>query len=136
MDEQQRRETGRRIRQLRADLGLSQEELGAAIGAAKSTVSGFETGTAGISRVAGALAKALGTTTDYLLGLTENPLPPDEDEEAHVRDRLRDAVLEEFERLDEYDRRALYQIAVALRLAHDQRGPNIAEPRRAKPDPG
>ena len=122
MDKAQRKLAGQRVRLLRKDMGLGQEELGALIGVSNSTISGIETGFSGITRVADKLAQALGTTTDYLYGLSDNPLPVDDDTEpAAEGDPVRAAVLAEFERLDDVDRRALYQIAITLRLAREQR---------------
>ena len=102
MDESQRRRAiGRRVELLRNDLGWTQEELGQRVGLAKSTISGIETGSSGITRSADRLAKALGTTTDYLFLLTDNPLPPDETEDdGSLASPLRTAILDELERLD------------------------------------
>lgn len=114
--------TSKRVRLLRNDLGLSQAEVGQRVGVAKSTISGIERGTQGISGVADKLAKALGTTTDYLFGLSDNPLPADDNElDEPDRDPLRDALLAEYDRLDEIDRQVLYQMAVTLRLARERR---------------
>lgn len=125
MDAKQRRETGKRIRLLRNDLGWSQSDLAQRLGIGVSTVSGFERGASGIARVAGELAQALGTTTDYLYGLSDNPLPP-EDEPAPP-DPLRDVILSEFDQLDEAERRALVEIAVTLRLMSQRRGSRVIE---------
>lgn len=114
--------TGRRVKLLRNDLGLSQEELGRAVGVAKTTISGIERDAQGIGGVAQKLAAALGTTTDYLLMATGNPLPPEETATEDERDALRGAIMSEYERLEEVDRRALYEIAVTLRLAKERRG--------------
>ena len=127
MDKQQRRLTAKRIRQLRDDLGWDQEELGKRIGVAKQTISGYETGRAGISRIADRIAHALGTTTDYLYGLTDNPLPPNEDEDDQPPAPLRTAILDELERLDEIDQQILYQMAMTLRLARERRSPRVIQ---------
>lgn len=60
---------GKRIKDLRISRGISQQELGDAIGVTKVSVCGYETGT----RLPGLdtfveLANAFDTTTDYLLG--------------------------------------------------------------------
>jgi len=127
MDKQQRRLTAKRIRQLRDDLGWDQEELGKRTGVAKQTISGYETGRAGISRIADRIAHALGTTTDYLYGLTDNPLPPNEDEDDQPPAPLRTAILDELERLDEIDQQILYQMAMTLRLARERRSPRVIQ---------
>lgn len=124
MDEKQRRKAvGRRVEMLRNDLDWTQEELGERVGLAKSTISGIETGAHGISRSADRLAKALGTTTDYLFGLTDNPLPPDDEEEDEPRaaNPVREALHVEIDQADEIDQQVLYQMAVTLRLARERR---------------
>ncbi len=60
---------GKRVKELRIEKGLSQQELGLAIGVTKVSVCGYENGT----RVPSLenlvkIAEALATTTDYLLG--------------------------------------------------------------------
>lgn len=60
---------GDRIRELRNKLGLSQSELGDKIETDGSVISRWETNKARVSqRYIVKLAKALGTSTDYLLG--------------------------------------------------------------------
>jgi len=107
-------------------LGWTQEELGRRVGLAKSTISGIETGTSGITRSADRLAKALGTTTDYLFLLNDNPLPPD-DEIAQQDAPLRTTILDEIERLDEIDQQIIYQMAMTLRLARERRNPRVIQ---------
>ena len=60
---------GKRLKELRIEKGLSQQELGDAIGVTKVSICGYETGTRipNIEKLA-ALAEELETTTDYLLG--------------------------------------------------------------------
>lgn len=125
MDAKQQRETGRRIRLLRDDLGWNQTDLAQRLGVGTSTVSGFERGASSIARVASKLAQALGTTTDYLYGLSDNPLPTED--ELPPRDPLRDVILNEFDQLDEAERRALVEIAVTLRLLRQRRGSRVIE---------
>lgn len=123
MDDQQRRLTAKRIRQLRDDLGWTQTDLAERLGVAKQTISGFETGRGGISRLADRLAQALGTTTDYLYGLTDNPLPPNDEveDERPPANPIRDAIMSEMDHADEIDQQVLYQMAVTLRLARERR---------------
>lgn len=67
---------GTRIAERRLLLGYSQEELAALIGTSQKMISRYETGMEpGASKVR-ALAQALNTSTDYLLGLTDNPDRP------------------------------------------------------------
>lgn len=60
---------GKRVRELRIKRGLSQQDLGLAVGVTKVSICGYENG----SRVPNLdklvkIAEALETTTDYLLG--------------------------------------------------------------------
>ena len=65
---------GDRIKELRTKLGLSQSELGNRIDTDGSVISRWETNRARVSqRYIVKLAKALGTSTDYLLGETNEP---------------------------------------------------------------
>ncbi len=124
MDDQQRRLTAKRIKQLRDDFDWTQGELANRLGVKKQTISGFETGRSGISRIADRLAQVLGTTTDYLYGLTDNPLPPNDEEEDDERPPVnaeRDALLAEYDRLDDLNQRALHEMAVTLRLTQERR---------------
>ena len=67
--------TGERIKQLRLELGLTQEELGAKLGVQRAAVQKYEKGTVkNIKRDALLrLAEILGTTPEYLLGWDEMP---------------------------------------------------------------
>ena len=60
---------GKRIKDLRIEKGLSQQELGDMIGVTKVSICGYENGTRIPSLESfGLLADVFGTTTDYLLG--------------------------------------------------------------------
>ena len=65
-----------RLKKLRESKGYSQKELGTISGVDASLISRYEQGerTPTVDNLT-SLAKALETTTDYLLGLTDNPLP-------------------------------------------------------------
>jgi transcriptional regulator with XRE-family HTH domain len=68
---------GRRIAQRRAALQMSQEDLAHAIGSSQNQVSRYERGVnVPTGDVLVALADALETTADYLLGRTEDPTRP------------------------------------------------------------
>lgn len=60
---------GKRVRELRMERGLSQQELGLAIGVTKVSICGYENGTRlpNLEKLI-KLAETLETTTDYLLG--------------------------------------------------------------------
>lgn len=60
---------GKRVRDLRVQKGLSQQELGMTIGVTKVSICGYESGTRipNLEKL-GKLADALETTTDYLIG--------------------------------------------------------------------
>lgn len=69
--------TGERIKQLRLQDKLSQEELGLRIGVQKAAIHKYETGlVVNLKRkTLDKLASALNTTPAYLLGLDDSPLP-------------------------------------------------------------
>lgn len=60
---------GKRVKELRIEKGLSQQELGSAIGVTKVSIWGYENGTRlpNLEKLV-KLADALETTTDFLLG--------------------------------------------------------------------
>lgn len=63
-----------RIRQLREQQGLSQEQLALEAGTSQRQISKYETGkNEPTAHVLFALAATLNTTSDYLLGRTDNP---------------------------------------------------------------
>ncbi len=60
---------GKRIKDMRIEKGLSQQELGELLGVTKVSVCGYENGTRTPSlETFNLLADVFGTTTDYLLG--------------------------------------------------------------------
>ena len=67
---------GKRVRQLRRELRLSQEELGSRVGVHTNTVSHWERGVIPNMKKILELAKVLGTTSTYLLGETDEPSRP------------------------------------------------------------
>ena len=68
--------TGERIKQLRKDLGLSADELGAMIGKDRSTIYRYERGEIENATVdvIPRLAKALQTTPQYIVGWDNKPM--------------------------------------------------------------
>ncbi|NLU49253.1 MAG: helix-turn-helix transcriptional regulator [Syntrophomonadaceae bacterium] len=68
---------GDRLRQLREEHDLTQEQLGKVLNVKKAAVSKYETGyTVPDSETLKKLASFFGVSTDYLLGLTDDPTPP------------------------------------------------------------
>lgn len=68
--------TGARIRERREALQLSQLALAYKIGSTPTQIFRYEKGTNDpTGRILAALAIALNTSTDYLLGLTDDPAP-------------------------------------------------------------
>lgn len=66
-----------RIRALREDKDLKQKQLAAAIGVSQRTYSYYENGQRMLPpEVLCALADFYGTSTDYLLGRTDDDAPP------------------------------------------------------------
>ena len=81
--------TGERIKQLRLERGLTQEELGAKLGVQRAAVQKYEKGTVkNIKRDALIrLAEILGTTPEYLLGWDEMPknvIPVSDEQFVHI----------------------------------------------------
>lgn len=66
---------GKRLRTLRERKGYTQEELADAMGTSQRTVSAWENGQTPNGEMVAKLARELRTSTDYLLGLTDNPTP-------------------------------------------------------------
>jgi transcriptional regulator with XRE-family HTH domain len=67
---------GYRITQRRTLLGYSQEELADMVGTSQKMISLYEKGSVPNGLKLRSLAEALQTTTDYLLGMTDNPDRP------------------------------------------------------------
>lgn len=66
----------KRVRELREKTGLSRKEFAESIGEYPGTYSAWENASMGGSGSIPKLALCLGTTTDYLFGLTDDPKPP------------------------------------------------------------
>ena len=111
---------GKRIRILRQDLDLNQAELvtalekhGIAVG--RSYISELERSDKVPSgTVLAGLARVLGTTTDYLLLLTEDPNPPHEQEEQQIEDALARELLTVYMTLAADKKAMLLYLAKAL----------------------
>ena len=71
-----------RIKELRQSRGLTLEQVADVVGVGKSTVRKWETGMIANMRrdKIASLAKALGTTPEYLMGWTEEKISPHEPE--------------------------------------------------------
>ena len=69
---------GERIRAMRLALGLTQKQLGAAVGVSKQAIQNVEVGRreTTITRAI-AIARVLNTTVEYLAGVTDNPSRPE-----------------------------------------------------------
>lgn len=69
---------GDRIKLLRGKRGLSQEDMATKLAMKRANFSSYENDrNVPPSNVLSKIADILGTSTDYLLGKTENPLPAD-----------------------------------------------------------
>ena len=126
---------GKRVRILRNDLRMEQKEV-----AALASVYGVQVSQATISRIErdviepnavtiAALARALGTTTDYLLMLSDDPVPPGEDEAEPVK-ALRDGparyeVSELLSLLNAMPAEDVDHLLYVARLMRDARAPRI-----------
>ena len=111
---------GKRVRLLRQDAGISQKELVQrlankyGIRISRGYMSQIESqGKIPSSEVIVALAKELGTTTDYLLLLTDNPFPPSDNVEYMSEEA--DEVARIVDELPPAKRRELLEIARTMR---------------------
>lgn len=79
--------TGQRIKQLRVQKGLSQEQLGNMVGVKKAAINKYESGlVVNIKRsTILKLANVLESDPVYLLGLTEEALAPPGDERSRIQ---------------------------------------------------
>lgn len=67
----------KRIRELRDDADKKQHEIAKYLGISQTGYSKYEVGTNDVpTAVLIALAKYYKVSTDYILGLTDNPIPP------------------------------------------------------------
>lgn len=82
--------TGKRIRALRFDLGMTQVEVGRLIGKSSGYMSMLEADDVpGVSAIIlKEIAGILGTTVDYLVLATDDPLPPPEELREEVPDHI------------------------------------------------
>lgn len=106
---------GDRVKRLREGYEYSQSQLALHSGVDPSLISRIERGIRPNVYVetAGALARALNTSTDYLLGLTARPFPPQQFPEPGTE--LEYALLERFRKLSEEQQRlALAQVDLLL----------------------
>lgn len=79
-----------RLRALRKEKKLSQEELARLVDSTKPTISNYENEhSTPPTEMLVKLAKKLNTTTDYLLGITDNPNPPNDKLSKHEIAELR-----------------------------------------------
>ncbi|OMF35245.1 hypothetical protein BK133_11070 [Paenibacillus sp. FSL H8-0548] len=86
--------TGERIRALRNKSGLYQADLAEKLGVVRENVSKYELGkVTPPSNVLNSLADLLHTSTDYLLGKTENSTPVDPEMELNKDIELSDSQL-------------------------------------------
>lgn len=112
---------GDRVRRLREGYEYSQGQLALHSGVDRSLISRIERGIRPNVYVetAGALARALNTTTDYLLGLSASPFPSHLFPEPATE--LEYALLERFRKLSEEQQRlALAQVDLLLEYAQPE----------------
>lgn len=117
---------GDRVKRLREGYRYTQGQLALHSGVDRSLISRIERGIRPNVYVetAGALAQALNTTTDYLLGLRVSPFPPDESTEPGTE--LEHRLLERFRQLtEEQQRLALAQLDLLLEYGQPRRSRTI-----------
>ena len=106
-----------RLQQLRLATGLSQEAVAQEMHMSRSTYSSYETGRRVPSLdVLPDLAKYYKTTTDFLLGVTDDPgLPPTLDEKGQALIRL-------YQTVDERGRDTIYRMALHEKMQYGGSG--------------
>ncbi len=122
--------TGKRVLWLRKRLDINQAELARRVNVGQSYISEIENDQGFPStQLITLLADELDTSVDFLLLRSDDPREPAEDltEDDKAADLARDALLAEYELLDEIDQQALHQIAVTLRLAKERRKQRVIE---------
>lgn len=67
---------GERLKELRQNLRLTQDDIADAVDTTRKTVSSWEKGAIPNGESLAKLAKTLNTSADFLLGLTDDPRPP------------------------------------------------------------
>lgn len=113
-----------RYRQLRQDANRSQQELADYLHISQGQYGKIERQE---SRITDdkllMLAQYYQTSTSYLLGETDDPTPPGGDPEDKLPplDPIKEGILDEYRKLDQPGKHALYTIAVALRHAQERR---------------
>jgi transcriptional regulator with XRE-family HTH domain len=121
--------TGKRLQVLREDLGINQKELAHELGKMgisvdRSHIANIENNNRNPSLdLLTALAKALGTTTDYLLLLTDDPSPPNEQEPAAIPKGLSlpdefQSLLAIYEQLSADEQKNLLNVIKSLRQVY------------------
>ncbi|MEV2910280.1 helix-turn-helix transcriptional regulator [Paenibacillus larvae] len=85
-----------RLREMRLKYGYSQEEFATKVGLKRTNIANYESGrNIPPSQVLGKIAEGFNTSTDYLLGKTDNPEPLEaRDMEAISIDDLQNFTLE------------------------------------------
>ncbi len=92
-----------RLKELRKNKGISQRELARKVKVSSAMVSDYEAGKRSPTiEVLEKFARFFGVSTDYLLGLTDNPSPKHEELPEVIRKKL-----ERFDKLEQF-----YQIIV------------------------
>ncbi len=105
-----------RIRELRKNRGMNQEALASFIGVSQQTISKIERNTDSLSvDILIRLSDQFNVTTDYLLGLSDEKR--NINTERRVRDKLEEyhEFVGEYEKLNEYNKKAVVEIIKALR---------------------
>lgn len=81
---------GERLKQLRESLGLSQRELARLVGISPPNISRYESGKITPTEdVIRQIAEKLSVSTDYLLGLTDDPTPKSGELPEFLKEKLK-----------------------------------------------
>jgi transcriptional regulator with XRE-family HTH domain len=95
---------GKRLRELREEYGLLQENVGNWFSMGKSTISQWESGRLPHATIIIELSKRFNVTTDYLLGLSSNKRNIEIASDHHIDDPIQDLPEEARKSLEEFKR--------------------------------
>ncbi|MDF2857249.1 MAG: transcriptional regulator, family [Neobacillus sp.] len=93
---------GKRLKKLRDDRGLYQEDIGEWFNMRKSTVSQWESGRLPHASIIAQLARKFNVATDYLLGLSDNERSVETIAAHRTDDLMNDLPPEALERIEEF----------------------------------
>lgn len=116
---------GKRVNRLREDLGLRQVDLAQTVGVRQNYISAIEVGTAMPNAdIMAKIAKALGTTLDFIMMLSDDPLPA---KDAQQPTRLADEAEEAANIIDAMPPKWRTRVIEAVRRLNDDYAEHVQQ---------